>query len=401
KEWPCGDDVRAAREAVIRSAPPRYRLFLALLALCGVGPHPFARAQSLFDTELRLAPQYLLYQVHEPADETIAELAIPIFVTVPAGSRLSFDIGTAYARARVTSGALRSEISGLTDTQIRGVYTLGGDFVVLTAGVNLPTGESSVNADQFLAAGRIGNDFLAFPISSMGTGLALTGGVAIARPFGEWSVGAGLSARRSRAYDPFEMPGESLRYQPGDEVRVRLGVDRPRADGRLALGVTYAAFGRDDVSGSAYNTGDRVIAQGVLTGLAGGHDWTVAAYNVFHAPGEYASGERAGRENVASLFMSVGLHTVGTIVEPSLEVRHWRQQVFDTPGQGSAEIERSQSSRLATVALRTRAYVRGLVLFPSAGYTIFGKLATEDIAGRPVSADLTGFHVGLVMRATP
>lgn len=386
---------------MIGSAAPPFRLILALFALCTVGPRSIARAQSLFDTELRGAPQYVLYQVHAPADETIAELAIPVFVTIPAGSRLSFDVGTAYAHARVTSGAVHSEVSGLTDTQVRALYTLGGDFIVLTAGVSLPSGESSVNLDQFLAAGRIGNDFLAFPVSNMGTGLALTGGVAVARPVGQWSVGAGLSARRSRPYDPFDMPGERLRYQPGDEVRVRLGVDRPVADGRLALGVTYAAFGRDDAGGSAYNTGDRVIAQGLLSGLVGGHEWTVAAYNVFRAPGEYASGERAGRENVANLFMSLGVRAVGTILEPSLEVRHWRQQTFDTPGQGNAEIERSQSSRLATVSLRTRAYVGGLELFPSAGYTLFGKLATADIDGRPVSADLTGFRLGLVVRATP
>lgn len=377
----------------------RYRLILALLAFCSAVPSPTAGAQSLFDSELRLAPQYVQYQVHSPADETIAELAIPVFVTVSAGPRLAFDIGTAYTRARVTSGAVRSEISGLTDTQIRGTYSLGGDFIVLTAGVSLPSGESSVNLDQVVAAGRIGNDFLAFPVSNMGTGLAMTGGVAVARPLGDWSVGAGLSARRSRAYDPFDMPGERFRYQPGNEVRVRLGVDRPVAAGRLALGVTYAAFGRDDAGGSAYNTGDRVIAQGALTGLTGGHDWTVAAYNVFRAPGEYASGDRAGRENVANLFMSIGLHAVGTILEPSLELRHWRQQVFDTPGQGNAEIERSQSSRFATIALRTRAYVGGLELFPSAGYTMFGRLATEDVDGRPVSADLTGFRLALVVRA--
>jgi hypothetical protein len=386
---------------VIGSAALRYRLVLALIALCSAGPRSIAGAQSLFDTELRLAPQYVLYQVHAPADETIAELAIPVFVTIPAGSRLSFDVGTAYAHARATSGVAHSEISGLTDTQVRANYTLGGDFIVLTAGVSLPTGESSVDLDQILAAGRIGSDFLAFPVSNMGTGLALTGGVAVARSLGQWSVGAGLSARRSRAYDPFDVPGERLRYQPGDEVRVRLGVDRPVADGRLALGVTYAAFGRDDAGGSLYSTGDRVIAQGALSGFAGGHEWTVAAYNVFRAPGEYASGERAGRENVANLFMSLGLQALGTIVEPSLEVRHWRQQVLDTPGPGNADIERTQSSRLATVSLRSRVYVGGLELFPSAGYTMFGKLASAEADGRPVSADLTGFRLGLVVRATP
>ena len=380
---------------MIGSARPSGRLVLASVALFTAASARIAHAQSLFDVEARLAPQYVSYQVHAPADETITELAIPVFVSIPAGERLSFDLGTAYASARVTSGAVHSAISGLTDTQIRGSYAFGGDFVVLTAGVSLPTGESSVNVDQVLAAGRIGNDFLAFPVSEMGTGLAATGGVAVARPFGDWGVGAGLAVRRSRAYEPFDVPGESFRYRPGNELRARLGVDRPLAAGRLALGVTYAAFGRDDAGGSTYNTGDRIIAQGVLTGLVGMHDYTIAAYNVFRAPGEYASGERAGRENVANVFVALGLHTLGTVVEPSLEVRHWRQHVFDSSA------ERTQSSRLATVAVRAHARVAGLALFPSAGYTLLGSLATLDDAGRPVNAALRGFNVGLVARATP
>ena len=358
-------------------------------------------AQSLFDTELRLAPQYQSYQVHAPADETIAELAIPLFVSIPAGSRLSFDVGTAYARARVTSGATRSEINGLTDTQLRAIYTFGGDFVVLTAGVSLPTGQSRVSLEQLVAAGRIGNDFLAFPVSNMGTGLAATGGIAVARPIGDWSIGAGVSMRRSRAYEPFDVPGQSFRYQPGNEVRGRIGVDRPVASGRLALGVTYAAFGREDAGGSAYNTGDRVIAQGSLTGLVGEHEWTVAAYNVFRAPGEYASGDRAGRENVANLFLSLGVRALGTMLEPSLEVRHWRQHVFDLPAGDGAEIERTQSSQLATLGLRARVSAGAFVLFPSAGYTFLGRLATQDESGVPVSADLSGFRLGLVVRASP
>src|SRR6266508_3788668 len=98
---------------MIRSARRFGWGILASAALCTAVP--IVRAQSLFDAELRFAPQFLQYQVHAPGDETISELAIPVFVTIPAGSRLSFDIGTAFARARVTSGALRSEISGLTD----------------------------------------------------------------------------------------------------------------------------------------------------------------------------------------------------------------------------------------------------------------------------------------------
>ena len=350
-------------------------------------------AQSLGDAEARVAPQWVQYRVRAPASETISELAIPVFVTIPAGSRLTVDVGTAYARAQVASGALRSDVAGLTDTQLRGNFTLGDDFVVLTAGVNLPTGRSSISLDQLAAAGRIGNDFLDFPVSNMGTGLAATGGVAIARPVGEWSVGAGVAVRRSATYEPFDIPDESFRYQPGNEVRARVGADRPLGAGRLALGVTYAAFGRDDADGSAYDTGDRVVTQGALTGIVAGQEFTVAAYDLLRAPGFYASGERAGRENLANVFLSLGVHALGSVIEPSVELRQWLQNA-------DAGDVSSRASRLATFGLRVRAGVAGLTLYPSATYAI-GSLAAADQAGLPVQARLTGFRVGLAAAASP
>jgi hypothetical protein len=372
----------------------------AIALFAQAGATSSLRGQSVLDAELRAAPQYVQYQVHAPADETIAELAIPVFVTIPAGPRLTIDVGTAYARAHVTSGDRLSEISGLTDTQIRGNLTLGSDFVVLTAGVSLPTGNSSVTLDQLAAAGRIGNDFLGFPVSNMGTGLAATGGIAIARPVGEWSLGIGAAARRSAAYEPFDVPGQSFRYQPGNEVRARIGADRPVGSGNLALGVTYSAFGRDDAGGSAYNTGDRVITQGSFTRPVGANELTVAAYNVFRSPGSYASGDRAGRENIANLFVSLGVRALGTLVEPSLEVRHWLQSVFPA-GDESAGPARSQSSRMATVALRTRVAAWGVSMYPSAAYTMIGKLATVDASGAPVQANLTGFRAQIAVRVAP
>ncbi|HEX7978500.1 MAG TPA: hypothetical protein VF461_07860 [Gemmatimonadaceae bacterium] len=357
-----------------------------------------AAAQSILDAEYRLAPQWTQYQIHAPADLTISELAIPLYASFPVGSRASFDVGTAYARAHVSSAAEQSDIAGLTDVQLRGQYTLGTDFVVLTGGINLPTGNASVSLDQLAAASLIGSDFLAFPVSNMGTGLAITGGAALAYPLGIWNVGAGASVRRSRAYDPFDVPGESFHYQPGNEVRLRLGVDRPVAEGRLALGATYAAFGRDNAGGSAYNTGDRVIALGELTGRLGEQDYTVAAYNVFRAPGNYASGDRAGRENIANLFLSLGVHALGTVFEPSVELRHWLQNVYEV-GDATGPA-RSQSSRLATIGLRARIEAGGLELFPSGAYTTLGRLAMTDDAGLPVQAALSGFHLGLVVRAS-
>ncbi|MES2178466.1 MAG: hypothetical protein V4550_11460 [Gemmatimonadota bacterium] len=357
---------------------------------------PTLGAQSVFDSELRFAPQFLQYQIHAPSNETISQLAVPIFVTIPFGSRFTLDVGTSYARAHVTSGAVLSEISGLTDTQVRGNLTLGSDYVVVTGGVNLPSGQSTVNADQITAAGRIGSDFLAFPISNMGTGLAMTGGIAIARPMGDWNFGFGGAVRHSAEYSPFDVPGQTtLRFQPGDEYRARVGADHPLGGGRLSLGLTYSKFGEDNAGGSIYNTGNRLIAQTSITNSISGTDVTVAAYNVFRASGLYANGDPAGTENIANAYLGLGLHMFGTTVEPSIEGRHWLQNVL-TPGVAES---RSQSSYLGTLGLRTRIEVGQVLLYPSVGYTM-GKLAVADNSSA-TSADLTGYRAQVAIRIAP
>ena len=373
------------------------RTLLLLFALAVVTPA--LRAQSIFDSELRLAPQFIQYQLKSPVNETISELAVPVFVSMPFGSSFTFDVGTSYTRARVTSGSAVSEISGLTDTQLRGNLTLGSDFVVLTAGVNLPTGRSSVTLDELTAAGRIGSDFLAFPISNMGTGLAATGGIAIARPLGDWNIGFGGAVRHSSTYDPFNVPGQTLRFTPGDEYRARVGIDRGVLNGRMSLGLTYSAFGNDDAGGSVYNTGNRIIAQAALTNSISGTDVTLAGYNVFRAPGHYASGDPAGRENIANGYLGLGLHMLGTVVEPSIEARQWLQNVPGTT-RGGAAADRSQTSYLGTVGLRVRLDLGGVSAFPSVGYTM-GQLATLDAQGGPIHADLTGFRAQLAVRVAP
>jgi hypothetical protein len=374
----------------------RIALAAALAVSCAAG----AGAQSVFDSEGRLAPQFIQYRFNAPANETVSQFALPVFVTIPVNERLTFDVGTSFARTRVASDGAVSEISGLTDTQLRGNLTLGSDVVVLTAGLNLPTGRSSVTLDQFAAAALIGNDFLAFPIWNMGTGLAVTAGVAAARPFGDWNLGVGGSVRRSAGYEPFSIPGQSLRFQPGNEYRARVGADRPVGAGRLALGLTYSAFGKDDVGGSVYNTGDRVIAQGMYTDAVSGHEVTIAAYNVFRGRGNYASGAPAGTENIADVFGSIALSALGRPIEPSVELRHWLQNVIGTTNGTTTTPDQAQTSVLGTLGVRTNMEYAHFRIVPSVGYA-FGRLAVTDASGAPANAGMTGFRAQLAVRVAP
>src|SRR4051812_3320855 len=175
-------------------------------------------------------------------------MAIPLYAMVPILPNFSLDIGTAFATATVenTTTGSSSDISGLTDTQLRANYTFGQDLVVVTAGLNVPTGSATVDPGELEAATRIGSDFLTFPISGFGSGFGFTGGVAIAQPFGSWNLGVGASMRQSGEYEPFrDEAGVATKFQPGPEYRARLGLDHPFGAGRMSFGLTFSKFGDD------------------------------------------------------------------------------------------------------------------------------------------------------------
>lgn len=347
-------------------------------------------AQSIGDIGARIAPQFHSYKIGTPTNETISEFALPLYVLVPVTSSLNFDLGTAYAQSRVDQTAsdgkkTSSTISGVTDTQVRANYVIGTDFIVLTAGVNLPTGKSTVATDQQLAAGLIGSDFLAFPISNMGTGFGGTGGLAIAEPVGDWSLGAGVSMRKSAAYDAFsDGNGARFHYQPGNEYRARVGLDRGVGTGRFTVGLTYSTFGNDNLAGSIYNTGNRWLTQLGFNNSYGPGEVTLTAWNLYRTAGTIADSSYLPHENIADAALSYGMTVGSSIIEPNVEGRLWSPVG-------------SQTSALATLGIRSQMQVLGLTMLPSVGYS-FGQLGAQDANGLNTTATLTGFHASLAIR---
>ena len=342
-------------------------------------------AQSVWDASARIGPQFMQYDIKAPISEKISEYAVPLYVLIPVTDAFSFDIGTSWAQARVESpgtngGTTVSELSGMTDTQIRANYTMGTDFMVLTAGVNLPTGKSMALPSEYAAATQIASDFLVFPITGFGTGAGGTGGVALARPLGDWNVGAGLSVRYSAAYDPFQdAAGARLHFQPGNEYRARIGVDRPYGTGRISMGFTYSKFGNDQANSSAYNTGDRYITQASISNSIGNADVVVAGWDLFRASGELADHTITGRENIANTGVAVGFHSGDLTIEPSLEGRVWTQDAVPT-------------SYMGTVGLRLNYDFGGYAITPFAGYT------AGVVGSTTGNSNMTGFRATLAIR---
>jgi hypothetical protein len=327
-------------------------------------------------------PQYVNYKIGTGTGEkTVTQLSVPFALILPFGERFTLDISTSWADSRVSSnGVESSKINGLTDTQIRGNLSLFEGTAVFTLGVNAPTGMYKVPDGQQEAAGQIGSDFLLYPVSSMGSGTAATGGVAIARTLGEWNLGLGGSFRYSSPFDAYQVGDEALRFEPGSESRFRIGLDRGIGDARVALGATYSMFTDNKAGPTTFATGARTLGQASVYVPTSMGAWTLSAWDLYRAKGEIIGAE-APWENISNVGLSVGFDMGPVHVLPSAEGRFWMR-------------DGEKAGMVGTGGVRFRFDLLGLSVNPALNYSIGNVYPT----GSTTSIDVSGYRATLLMR---
>jgi hypothetical protein len=354
----------------------------SLIALVMAAAPCVALAQGLGDASLAAIPQYVSIKIGTGASaKTVTQFSMPLVVVVPITSRFNIDVATAYATSEVsTNGAASSSINGLTDTQVRANLTLGNDAVVFTVGANIPTGQYTIPENQAEAAGQIGNDFLLFPVSSYGSGLSGTGGIAAARSLGNWNLGVATSFRKSTEFNAFNISNKTFTFTPADEVRARVGLDRMVGNGRLTFGVSYSAFGNDIADSTSYATGDRYIGQASLFMPLGSTDLYLSGWNLYRAKGQQLGGA-SDPENIASGSVALGFHLGNLLIEPSIEGRSWQDNGI-------------KAGQLANAGLRLRFGAGPFTIMPNATYHMGKVYSTLDGSG----IDVTGWRASLMIR---
>lgn len=208
---------------------------------------------------------YETYRFSDAEDLDIDALdlmSVPVGATIAFSRRVSLQITSAWARGELKRpNGSTSEISGITDTDVRLSATLGRDVVTLTAIAQLPTGVSELTDDEVDAAGMFAADVLPFRITNWGAGGGFGLSTAFARPIGEYAVGLAVGYVVAREFEPIADGGPM--YRPGDQLHVRGAIDRTfGTSGKASLAVTYQRFGDDESDGqNLFRTGDRI--QGV------------------------------------------------------------------------------------------------------------------------------------------
>jgi hypothetical protein len=218
----------------------------------------------------------------------IAEVAIPFRVRTVFG-RWSVDLsgagaaGAAHFTATTAAGPQSGQggdgggdrlvtIYGPTDVKLRLTGPLINDNLLVTAGVNLPTGKAALNADETSALQAVGAPAVQMPVGAFGTGTGFTLGLIKAFEGDDWAVALGASVEKRTEYSPIALLLSSgkaeTKVTPGTAAHLTLGLDRPLGEARWSVLLVGDVFSKDKVrlGGSAadgsndYTLGPQVTA---------------------------------------------------------------------------------------------------------------------------------------------
>ena len=193
-------------------------------------------------------------------DQRVTEWVIPAVYLIPINRRLNFDIWTAPTFASFSS--VDGGLNGLSDTRIRGSYLMMQESLLLTAGINLPTGKSSLGAEESAVASILSINAMDFRVPNLGQGFKINLGGAYAQELNGTMVGGGIGLLLQGAFKPVK--GSDFKYTPGNEITLTLGADRSVEFGgrefKLTGDIAYTLYGNDELDGQeVFKSGNKLL----------------------------------------------------------------------------------------------------------------------------------------------
>lgn len=258
--WKSDGKALVASSAGSRSLPGR--LMLGLMGLVA----PFVVGDGAAAQGLGAGVNVQSYRFDQPTVagvESVTLLVTPFAATAELGS-LSLSLSGAYASGTATgAGGQEATLSGPTDTQLSVTYRPGPEWLLVTATSSLPTGNASLSTQESFVAALVAAELLPFGIDSWGSGGDVGGEVAVATQTGPWGVGLAAGYRYAREYEP--VPELPFAYKPGNQLQVRLALDRNVSQsGTLSFLFGLQNFSGDELAGTnLFKSGTRV--QGVTS----------------------------------------------------------------------------------------------------------------------------------------
>ena len=229
---------------------------------------------------------YLGYSFEEGLGADAAQLfMVPVAVRIPASSNLVFDVFSAWAEGRVEQDNQVFALSGPVDTNIKASFQ-ATPWALVSVAANLPTGNATHTGEEAIVASVLSTDLLGFRETTWGTGTAITTSVASATTAGGFGLGVAAAYAVRGEFEP-SAEDASLTYQPGNESRVRVGVDRNFGTSTLTAGATFVTYTDDKARGrNLFQAGNRLRFDASYAFRAGAGVWSIYGANLARENGD-------------------------------------------------------------------------------------------------------------------
>ncbi len=228
---------------------------------------------------------YMGYTLAEGLGADAVQLfMMPLAVRLPLSDAISLDVAATWAQGKVERDDTRYTLQGLTDTRLKLSWS-ATPWALVSFGVSLPTGNSMHDGQEAIVASILSTDLLGFREATWGTGPALTSAVATARRVGAWGIGiAGAYSVRGE-FEPSD--AADLIYRPGNEARLRIGLDRNIANSTLTMGGTFMDYSSDQADGqNLFQAGRRMSFDATYAFRAAAGVWTVYVTDLIRENGD-------------------------------------------------------------------------------------------------------------------
>ncbi len=328
----------------------------------------------------------------------VSEMTVPVGLSYDFGRLGNIALSSGYAsvslRSADTTQLANQQISGPLDTEARlSLNVLPGKVVALLTGA-LPTGTKTVQQDELSVLGAISSDVVGFAASNLGTGGNVGGGFAAALPMGRWAAGFGATFRQPMGYQP--VVGETDQLKPGNEVRLRAGLEGPLARRTyVRTAAILARTSKDRIAFSGVDStrngvGNRLIAYLSVNQGFSSFSLTAYGFNVMRgAPQIEQTAVGAAilpRGNLLALGGRLDVPLRGTTtVTPNVE---WRVSAAESPDTATTGLQRLGASLRFGLDVRHR-------LTSSTALVLQGGGTSGHIIQAGSRVNLTGYRVAL------
>jgi hypothetical protein len=196
-------------------------------------------------------------------DNKVTEMSIPVMFIYPYSPKISLYAMTSPVSSNLEAGEKYS-LSGLSDLKWGGHYLTLNDRLLITLGVNLPTGKHALEMEEYSVASALSVPAFNFRTPTLGQGFDVQLGANSAMEMGSMVLGYGASYLMKGKFKPLKEYEDA--YNPGDEITLTAGADKNASilgrDMQIRGDVLYTLYFDDTWGGEkVFKSGNRILIQ--------------------------------------------------------------------------------------------------------------------------------------------